>query len=139
MSLLIAQQDVANAVAAAATAWSGPFTLKIQYENRDLIDISKQLDPYATVETVFMGGHQADLNPKPLTVQYGQIVLSACAKLGAGSQGAARILDHFTSYLELKNFSLIRTHSGVANRAIQKAGWEIYPLIIPFWYHRVAT
>lgn len=141
MTLLIAQQDIATAAQAAAAAWPNtPFApLKVQYENRNLVDVSLQTLPYAIVETVFMGGYQADLGPNPLTKQLGQIVLSACVKLGGGNQDAYRILDHFTPYLARKNFSLVRTQAAVAQKPLSQAGWEIYPLIVPFWYHGIAA
>lgn len=138
LNLTGAEQDVATAVQTAAAAWSA-YTLKVQYENRDLVDLAVQTEPFVAVETVFMRGHQADMGPKPLTVQYGQIVLVAMVKQGGGTQAATALLDHFVSYLELKNLPTIRTHSAVADKRFPKLGWEGYPLVIPFWYHRVAS
>lgn len=139
MTLLAAQKAVAAFGEAARTAWSGSYTLKVQYENRELVDITKQQDPFVTVEMVFQGGQQADLNPHPIVAQYGSVIVTACVKSGGGSQAAAALLDHFIPYFELKNLSAIRTHAAVAHKSIPKAGWELYPLIIPFWFHRVAS
>lgn len=112
---------------------------KVQYDNRNLVDISKQIEPYLVFNIVNMTGRQLDLSNKPLSAQYGQLVLTAMAKENTGSSKANTLLDFFLPRLELKELGTVRTHTGMATKSFTQNGWEGYPILIPFWWLRVAT
>jgi hypothetical protein len=137
MSLVTAQDDIRTAVEAARAAW-GAYALKVEYGGLDVIDESTQVLPKVCCDVIFLDGGQLDLNARPMTVQYGQIHLAAAAPIGSGARRQLALLDHFTDYLELKNFSLVRTHAASAHKEYDEKGWNVWPLLIPFWFHRLA-
>jgi hypothetical protein len=88
----------------------------------------------------WLDGFQADLNPKPVIRSVGQIVISAMVKENAGFADGARLRDHFIPYFERKDTGLgpLRTRAAVPHKCFSKRGWEVFPVIIPMWYDRVA-
>jgi len=112
---------------------------KVQYQNRDLIDTKVQVEPWVSFSIVNLTGKQLDLSNKPMSGQYGQIVLAAMARENTGSSKANLLLDYFLPWLELKELGVVRTHSAMGAKNFVKDGWEGYPLLIPFWWLRVAT
>lgn len=110
-----------------------------QYPNRNLIDTTTQLVPYVGLDIVNISGKQLDLNPKPLSAQYGQIVITAFCKVNSGERDGGMLLDYFLPWFELKNLGLVRTHSGMYAKSNLFKDWEGYPIVIPFWWVRVAT
>lgn len=140
MSQTTAVTDIRTALKAARIAWPS-YTLEIEYDGLSSVDLSTQINPYATCEIVFLDGHQLDMNAQPLAVQYGQIHFAACVKIGQNEATlkATRLLDHFTTYLERKNWSLVRTHVAAAHASYDEKGWKCWPLLVPFWYQRIAS
>lgn len=112
---------------------------RLQYENRNLVDTSTQVDPFVGIDIVYINGTQLDLGAKPMSVQYGQIVITAFCKENSGTKAANVLLDYFLPWLELKEFSGVRTHSGMYSKGNSQKGWQAYPLIVPFWWTRVAA
>lgn len=111
----------------------------VEYDNRNLIDTTKQVLPYISLSIFNISGKQLDLADKPMTMQAGQIVISANVKEGGGSLVADRLLDYFIPWFELKELGIVRTHSGVASGEKTVKGWCVYPILVPFWWIRVAT
>jgi hypothetical protein len=138
MSLVTAQDDIRTAVEAARAAW-GAYTLQVSYDGLQQIDLSTQVLPKVCADIIFLDGGQLDLGPQPTGAQYGQIHLGAAAPIGSGSRRQLALLDHFIGYLELKNFSLVKTHMAVAHKEYDEKGWTVWPLLVPFWYHRLAS
>lgn len=123
-------------VALAAYVGTAP---KVQYPNRNLIDPATQVLPWVELDIVNIAGKQLDLSPKPMSVQYGQIVITAFAKENAGSREAGMLLDYFLPWFELKELGIVRTQTGMYSKSNLAKGWEGYPVTIPFWWTRVAT
>lgn len=126
---------------AAFTAYPGtPVAgLKVQYPNRNLIDTTKQVDPYIDLDIVNIIGRQLDLNPAPLAAQYGQIVITAFCKENSGSRAAGQLLDYFLPWFERKNLSGVRTEIGMYSKSSLAKGFEGFPVTVPFWWIRVAA
>jgi hypothetical protein len=138
MSLVTAQDNIRTAAEAARAAWA-PYTLLVSYDGLEQIDKSTQVLPKMCVEVIFLDGGQLDLSNQPMGAQYGQIHLLAAAPIGSGSRRQLALLDHFMPYLELKNFSLVKTHMAYAYKEYEEKGWNVWPLLIPFWFHRLAS
>lgn len=141
MSYEAARVDVVTATQTALAAWVGPPTpLVVAYENREAaVDPEHLSDPYLCVEMHLLDGRQLSLGKTKVVEALGQIHLVAHAKENDGSRVPRQILDHFQSYFELKNFSLIRTHAALPQDRYDKAGWCCYPVVVPFWFHRLVT
>lgn len=112
---------------------------KVQYDNRNLIDPRTQIEPYISLSFININGRQLDLSPRPMSAQYGQVVLAAMVKENTGTSKANALLDYFLPWLELKELVAVRTHTGMGAKSFEKNGWEGYPIVIPFWWQRVAT
>lgn len=110
---------------------------EVQYENRNTVDVSTQVDPYIGIEIVNTTGKQLDLNPSPMAVQYGQFVLTVFCQENSGARAAALLLDHFLPYLERKELGIVRTMVATQIWAKPAIGWKPYPLVIPFWWTRI--
>jgi hypothetical protein len=140
MSFEAARADMVTAAQAALATWVGPPSpLVLSYQNRALVDPDHQLDPYLCVDMYHLDGEQLSLGGTVVLANYGQIHLVAHARENAGTLLCQRILDHFGPYFELQTFSMIRTHASRGAASYSKGGWECWPLIIPFWYHRLVT
>jgi hypothetical protein len=140
MSYEPARVDVVTAVEAALTAWPTLPKPVVAYDNRKaVIDPDKQSLPYLCVETHYIGGGQISLGRTKVVEALGQIHLVAHAKQNAGSAQAQLLLDHFQAFFELKNFSLIRTHAAMPADYFDRAGWRCWPVVVPFWFHRLVT
>lgn len=138
MSMELARQDLYGALEAARQAWPD-WSLDLQTGNNNLIDISMQERPYVTAEVVFMGGEQASLGSKPLVATYGHLVLGFCIKEAQGTAQVYKIADHFARFVEFKDFAIARTRAFAPQKAKPDRGWYVLPVLVPFWYHRVAS
>lgn len=112
---------------------------KVQYDNRNLIDTKTQVDPYVSFNIVNVNGKQLDLSNKPMSAQYGQMILTVMIKENGGTSKVDLLMDHFLPRLELKELGAVRTHTGMAAKCFEKNGWDCHPIVIPFWWLRVAT
>lgn len=138
MTLEAARVAITTQFELALAAYSGTAP-KVQYPNRNLIDPSTQVAPWVELDIVNISGKQLDLGPAPLAAQYGQIVLVAYAKENAGSKEAGMLLDYFLPWLERKNLGIVRTQVGMYSKSNVAKGWEGFPIVVPFWWLRVAT
>jgi hypothetical protein len=132
-----ARQMIVTLGEQAKVAWVGT-PIDIQWDNRNLIDITARQTPYVDISMLEMGGGQLELGPKPLIKQDGYIVVTACIREDQGSAKALALRDHFLPYYELKDLSVLRTYAGTAHKSVLAKGWMCYPVMIPFWFTRVA-
>lgn len=138
MSFEAARADMVAAAQAALATWAGP-TLPLAFQNQAVVDVARQTTPYLCVDLYMLDGEQLSFGQTKALADYGQIHLVAHAPQNGGTLAAQRILDHFRPYFELKTFALIRTHAAKGQAPFKRDGWEAWPLVIPFWYHRLVT
>lgn len=138
MSFETARLDLVQAAEAARAAWDA-WPLIVSYENQVLLDVPTTEQPYVCVEIHSMDSEQADLADRPRVKEWGQVLIIAHAPHNTGSRQAKLLLDHFRPFFELKNFSLVRTRTARGGPPYPAKGWECWPMVVPFWYHRLAT
>lgn len=138
MSYEAARADMVAAAQAALATWAGP-TLPLAFQNHAVIDVARQTTPYLCVDLYMLDGEQLSLGDTPVVADYGQIHLVAHAPQNSGTLAAQRILDHFRPYFELKTLTTIRTRATRGQAPYRVDGWEAWPLVVPFWYHRLVT
>jgi hypothetical protein len=127
------RQSIVTVIEQAKAAWLD-YTLAIDYENRQLLNLADQVDPYLAVDIVYMDGDQLDLGPNPLVCDYGQIVISAGMKEGGGTAKLMALLDHFRPYLQLRDdIGDVRTQAARIHKGVPRAGFWYVPMSIPFW------
>lgn len=138
MSIEGARLDLAGIVDAMVAAHSS-YLLAVEMPNRDLIDQTTQTNPYLKVQLKWLNGQQMDLADKPLVGQFGQILISACVRKGAGEKGANELLDFCTPYFELKDLTVIRTKIFEPQNFVEFEGWWYANALVNFWFHRVSV
>lgn len=140
MSYEAAHAEMVGVIETAKAAWTGtPNPLRIEYDNRELVDFENQYETYLGVELHYLGGEQLSIGRTKDVVAYGQIHLIAHAPKGAGSLNLHRILDHFQPYLEIKDFTVMRTSAGWQTKTYERPGWYCRPLVVPFRTYRLVT
>jgi hypothetical protein len=132
MSLVQARLDIANAVQAVKTAWV-TYPLVVETDNRNSVDYSTQSNPFLQVDVNFIDGEQLDLSATPRTITYGQIILSAVTKDGAGSLQGLTLLDFAIPYFQMQDFPVVRTKAAEPQRSKLLRGWYYQPVLINFW------
>lgn len=136
----MAQEDIRQAlVTAVEAAKVGAPTagLIIEYDNRIIVDTQTQVDPYLIVQVVLMDGKQADLAEHAIHRFYGQLLLGAAVKEGAGASDALKLLDHFVPQLQRKTFTGVHTQTAKPTPSKKNLGWTLFSTIIPFWYDKI--
>lgn len=108
----------------------------VQYENRNLVDTSTQTLPFIGIDIVNINGHQLELGSAGISVQYGQIIVTAFCKENTGSRDAGLLLDYFLPYFDKKELGIVRTQSAMYSKAKTVKGWQGYPVTVPFWWTR---
>lgn len=138
MSREAARVEIVTAIEALKTAWTGGYTPVIDYDNRELVNIAGQTNPYLSVELVYLDGQQMDLGPQPLVGTYGQIWLAVLVKRGKGTSQANALMDYFEKGLQLQRWTLVSTQVKRPQPARQLK--ENYALVslIDFWYHETS-
>lgn len=140
MSFELARFDLVQAAEAARAAWVGPPSpLVVSYENQKNLDIDRQTEVYLCVDILYVDGQQLSIGKTKALADYGQVHLVAHTKKDAGSLKAQALLSHFRNFFELKNFAVARTHASRQGGSYPVPGWVCTPLIVPFWFHRLAT
>lgn len=140
MTFALARADIVTAAEAAKAAWVGPPSpLVMTFENVVTMDLDRQTDPYVCVEMHMLDGDQLSLGETAVVADLGQVHIVAYVPAGKGSLKARQILDHFRTYFERKTFTTIRTRAAMGAPSKPVKGWECYPLIVPFYYHRLVT
>jgi hypothetical protein len=134
MSRTAARVDIVTAVQAAATSFAA-FPVVVDYDNKNMVDYAAQVKPYLAVDIVYYDGQQMDLGINPLVGAYGQIALAVCVQEGKGVLPSELLMDHFVSNLQLKQWSLVKTHAAKPQPSVVRKGWYCTVTLINFWYH----
>ena len=113
--------------------------MNVESETRTSIDQGSQVNPYLKVEVKPIDGEQASLGVNPLVEQRGQILLYACVKAGAGAALADTLRDFVIPYFDRKVLGFVQCYAAIATRPKEVKGWEYYPVIVNYYYHRIAA
>lgn len=109
------------------------YSLAVEFDNREVINLSTQEDPYLLAQIKLIDGEQASLGDDPLHRIYGQLYLAARVKKSHGVAVANRLLSHFYPSLQNKQFGTVRVQMATFAPEKDALGWVTYPLILPFW------
>lgn len=116
------------------------FALKVEIDNRDVVDLVTQTDPFLKLEIDYLpGGGQMTLEHNPIVRQVGQIALYAVDKGGAGTAGTSKLLTALTTHFASGVSGVVRWHPPQAVRGKAINGWWHQPLLIDFWVDAAAA
>lgn len=133
MSLESVRVAINTAIESAKVGFSPGYTLVIEYDNRDVVDLQTQTNPFLSVEIKLIDGEQASLGTNAVHRLHGQLYLIACVKEGNGMKAANTLLDWFYPKLHAKSFGTVHTRMATLAAPTTHLGWVYYPIIIPFW------
>jgi hypothetical protein len=134
-----ARLALVNKVEALKASWAGGYTLEVEYDNLERVNLATQTDPYLCVNLLYHDGYQLDLSDTPQHRLLGTIVLEAKVKEGQGSKKASELLDHFYKALHLTDANApLRTEAAKIRTPPAHAGWKADVAIIPFWFDSAA-
>jgi hypothetical protein len=132
------RQQLVSAVEVAKETYANQ-DLVIEYDNRYLVDMNTQTDPFLCVEVSYVGAAQADLSNKPVHKIAGMLILTAKVREGAGTANAYNLLDHFYEKLQFRVIGDCRMEMANIIRPAKLAGWWGISAIIPFRVNKFST
>ncbi len=132
------RQQLVSAVEVAKETYANQ-DLVIEYDNRYLVDMNTQTDPFLCVEVSYVGAVQADLSNKPVHKIAGMLILTAKVREGAGTANAYNLLDHFYEKLQFRVIGDCRMEMANIVRPAKLAGWWGISAIIPLRVNKFPT
>lgn len=137
MSQTAARQEIAAVIEAARAGWI-PYALVVEQENRDVVDLATQINPYVGVDVVFFDGQQMDLGQNPIQGVYGQIFLAVCTQEGKGTSLVSPLMDYMSKALSRLQLATVRTEVPKPQPAVTRKGWYCQVCLVNFWYFEPA-
>lgn len=113
------------------TDWS----VKVDWENRELVDYAGEPHPYLAMDIIYIDGKQKSLGIKPWTGTYGYIALAVCTPEGKGTSESNKLMDHMANALQLKLLPLCQTEVARPQPPVSRKGWYCKVTLINFSYH----
>lgn len=138
MTIEAARVEIATIAAAAALAHTS-YTLNIEDDNHTLTDQVRQSSPYLQLQVKYLSGRQMDMADKPIVGQFGQVLLAAVVKAGAGSKAANDLMDFMVPYFELKKLNLITLKEFQPGPTSTISGWYYVTGFLNFEYYRISA
>lgn len=133
MGIETIRADVATRVELAKTSFAGGYTLLVDYDNRELVDMATQVNPFLQVSVRPLDGEQAALGDSAEHRISGVIALTAAAPCGSGTSKVNKLLDHFVKELQGKSFGTVRTHFARPGGDKEHLQWYYVSFLVPFW------
>lgn len=109
------------------------YPLLVQYDNRESINYSTQVNPFLRVSIEYFNGAQIALGPNGGHRMMGVILLEAWVKVGQGSKLGNDLLTHF--YLGVHQTDAmppLRTKAAEFKTGNTINGWKAQAAIVPF-------
>lgn len=131
MSLETYRQQLVTAIEVQRALWTD-YTLEVEYDNRDNIDLQAQANPFLCAEILFIDGKQADLSSNPVHRVVGMLILTAKTREGMGSAKGYTLLDHFYPSLQHRVIGNVRLEMASFSRPKLVGGWWGISAILPF-------
>lgn len=134
-------EDARQALAAAAmtavnTLVPVPLT---EWDNRFLVDLSTQQDPFLSFEFVVTSGTQISLGDQRVDRYRGVFAILACVKEGEGLARALVMAETVSKALQARSIGSVVTETSSPQRTRCEKGWFIVPVAIPFQFDDVVT
>lgn len=133
MSLETIRIDITTRCEALKSAFSGGYPLVVEYDNRDIVDMATQVNPFLQVSIKVLDGEQVSLSTNSAHRWSGVIALSAVVPCGSGTGKANTLLEHFYKGLHRNSFGSIRTFMAEPGGNKEHLGWLYVSALVPFW------
>lgn len=119
-----------------ATGMAATYPLvSVEYENRVVIDLARQVDPWISCEIVWSDGDQVSIEDVPMIRYHGAVYLASWVKEGGGTATPLAHLGYLAGLFKTVAFGGVNTQAPMPMPKLrQLAGWEGHPLRISFWF-----
>jgi hypothetical protein len=133
-----ARAEIAGWIEAARAAWTA-WTVQVVGPNRSQIDLAspEAEQPHIEWGIKWRPGGQMSLGAQPVARQFGQLVIAAKVKEGAGAADCLQLLASVVPFVEAKNGTYVSTQVGSIADEVHAQGWYMLPLVVNFWMDRI--
>jgi hypothetical protein len=112
---------------------------QVQWDNRDLVDMGKQVDPFLCIDFVVASGVQKSLGNVKVVRYTGMLAMLALIKQGQGISAAVKMIDSLAHALQMKNIDGVVTEAAMPQAPKDINGWHHRPLVVPFWFDDIVV
>lgn len=112
---------------------------KVQWDNRNLIDMGSQVDPFLCVDFLVGSGVQKSLGNTKVVRYTGMLAMIALIKEGQGVSAAIRMIDSLAHALQMRSIGGVITEAAMPQAAKDIGGWHHRPLVVPFWFDDIVV
>lgn len=133
MSLAAVKQEIRTVLEQAQSDWT-EYDLLIEIDNRKAVDQANAPVAYLQAQVVPLVGDQFDLGTKPLTKQWGQILLCGVQRENSGTADADRLVEFVGRYFHAQDLATVRCETMEYTKGKVVKGWWYQPVIINFWF-----
>jgi len=117
------------------TYWSAAHAgVPVDYENRFLVDLAAQQDPFIACDVLFNDGEQASIEADPMSRYRGAVYLAVWVREGSGTAAAFGFLSELGTLFATKAFGGLNTQAPRPLPGRRQAGWLVEVLRVPFWF-----
>lgn len=114
------------------------YPVVIEYDNRMIVNVDNQTNPFLCVETKIVGGRQADLSANPIRRYVGFFILTAKARLGEGTRKQTELLEFFYTRLDKRKIGPSIIEMADFDGVVRKSGnWTGISALLPFRADRI--
>lgn len=132
MSFEVVRAATHKALQDLVPTFTGGYSVKIEFDNREVVNTKAQQDPYLIVKMMFIDGSQRDLCDNPAHRLDGQVQLWASVPKGSGSSAAWKLLEHFYKGIHRRKISpCLFFMASPLNQRVED-GRMLYGVAIPF-------
>jgi hypothetical protein len=132
MSLELIRSVIHKRVSDLILTYTPTYPLKVEFDNREVINTKAHSDPYLQVKLGFLGGEQGELSDRPFHRFEGQLQLFACVPKNSGSAEAYKLLEHFYKGCHRSRLGPVLLFMSSTLATTSADGWVKYGVAIPF-------
>lgn len=132
MSLELIRTNIHKRVSDLIPTFVASYTLKVEFDNREVINSKSHHDPYLKVKIGFLGGEQGEISDRPFHRFEGQLQLFACVPKNTGTSEAYKLLEHFYKGCHRRHLGPVLMFMASTLPADDYEGWVHYGVAIPF-------
>jgi hypothetical protein len=109
-------------------------TVKVDYENRHLVDMTTQKDPFVSCEVIWNDGEQVSMENSPRARYRGSVWLAIHVKEGQGAKVSNQLLTSLSRLFKAVSFGGVTAMVPVPVPARPAAGWRAQALRVPIYF-----
>lgn len=138
MMLEAARVALYDATEAAILAMT-PVVPDVQWDNRNLIDMGVQTDPFIAIEFIVGSGVQMSLGYTKVVRYTGMLAIVIMVREGEGISTSLKMADQLCPALQMRNIGGVVTQAAMPQKPSDLNGWHYRPIALPFWFDDIVV